>query len=216
MIDILNQVLFPIIFLMEKIFEIYVHIFISVGFSVIMLSISFSIAFIPIQKKFNKLEKKLSNKIIQINNRINTIDSNLKGEKRFNEIEKIYKDYSYHPIHNIGIGASFIILLPILVSAMLMLSQTEVTSGMPFFFIKDLSVSDNAFLNINILPIIMVAISVIDSVIKFKNDKGSLLKFLFISLFIFYLIYDFASALILYWIISNVFSLCLTIYSESS
>lgn len=214
MLEIINLILFPLILLMHKIFEIYVQVFLSVGLAIIMLSLTISILFYPLQKKFNKIEEEITKKILKINKEIHKIDANLSGEKRFQEIEKIYKRFNYHPIHNIGIGAGFFLLLPILLSAMLMLSNNEILINVPFLFIIDLSIPDNALLGFNILPIFMLFISIVDSKIKFKNDRNSLIKFMIISFVIFILIYNFSSALVLYWVFANIFSLSQTIYKD--
>ena len=62
---------------------------------------------LPIQKRFKKIELRISNKMKLIDIDIKKIDKKLKGEERFLFIDKVYKKHNYHPIHSIGVGASF-------------------------------------------------------------------------------------------------------------
>ena len=211
MIEIINFILFPIVWVMEKILFIFSLFIPSTGISILLLSLTFSIFILPIQSRFKKMELRISNKMKLIDIEIKKIDKNLKGEERFLAIDRIYKKNDYHPIHSIGVAASFFVLIPIFISSILLLTQSGVLLNEPFLFVSDLSHPDKLFFKINILPILMFLITLIDSRIRFKNNFNAQLRFLFISLIMFFLVYALPAGLVLYWIGNNIFSLVIAI-----
>ena len=214
MFSILELVLSPIVWLMESLLILYVSIIPSFGFSIILLSFSFSFLLLPIQIRLRKIEFNISKKIQKIDKELSLIDKNIKGEERFFLLEEIYKNNSYHPIHSIGLGASFFLLLPILISSVLLFTQEEIVKDIQFLIINDLSKPDSLLGSINILPFIMFLITLVDARFRFHGDTKSQIKFLFISFVLFLLVYKLPAALILYWISNNLFSFFLEVYKK--
>ena len=123
------------------------------------------------------------------------------------EIEKIYKKHNYHPIQNIGLGATFFVMLPVLVFAIFLFSNESLTGGQSFLIISDLSKPDKLLDPINILPPVMTAITVVDALLRFRDDSSNQYKFYLIALVLLFLVYNLPSALMLYWIGNNLFSI---------
>ena len=186
------------------------------GFSILLLSITFSIILLPVQKKLRQVEVRISDNMQRVDNEINKIDRSLKGEERFLNIEKIYKKNDYHPIHSVGLGASFFLLLPVLISSVLLFTQEGILDNVSFLFIKDLSNPDNLLDPINILPLVMFGITFFDAKLRFKNNKKSQIRFLIISIIFFLLVYNLPAGLVLYWIGSNITSFTIEIYKTRS
>jgi len=196
---------------MEKILSIFSSFIPSTGISILLLSLTFSIIALPLQNKFKKIELRINNKIKLIDIDVKKIDKKLKGEERFLAIDRIYKKNNYHPIHSMGAGASFFVLIPIFISSILMLTQNEALESVSFLLISDLSHPDKLFFNINILPIIMFVITFIDSRLRFKNNFNAQLRFSIISVIMLFLVYALPAGVVLYWIGNNIFSLIISI-----
>ena len=133
--------------------------------------------------------------------------ADLKGEELFFATEKTYKQHGYHPIQSIGMGASFFIMLPVLISAILLFSGDGILSGKSFLFVNDLSKPDHLFGSVNMLPLVMSGVTVIDARLRFRDDKRAQYRFYFIAAVLLLLVYNLPSGLVLYWTGSNVMSL---------
>ncbi|MEJ2621827.1 MAG: YidC/Oxa1 family membrane protein insertase [Candidatus Thiodiazotropha sp.] len=204
--SVLELVLSPVVWLMELVLEFYVNLFSSTGVSILLLSITFTLLLIPFQRKAQRLEKRVSEKIKAVDEEVKSLQGGLKGEKLFLATEKIYENNGYHPIQSIGVGASFFVMLPVLISAILIFTSGEILAGKSFLFIDDLSKSDGLFGQINVLPLLMSAITLIDAKLRFKDDRRSQYSFFFIALVMLIIVYNLASGLVLYWIGSNIMS----------
>lgn len=207
--SILEAILSPIIWLMELILNFYINLTSSIGISILLLSFSFALLLLPIQKLANRVEKRISTKVNSIDKEVNLLRGELKGEELFLATEKIYKKYDYHPINNIGMGASFLAMLPVLISAILLFTGSEMLTGKSFLIIEDLSKPDAFYGMINILPIIMTGITIIDAKLRFRDDRKSQNRFYIIALVLLVIVYGLPSGLVLYWLGSNVMSLAL-------
>jgi len=211
LLDLLSKVLFPIIWVMETIFEFYANLTGSVGLAILLLSITFSLLLLPIQKYGRRKEDKVREKMQEVETELAPFKKTLKGEALFDETERIYKKFGYHPIQSFALGMSFIVLLPILISAIILLGSHPILEGTPFLFVQDLSKPDGLIGPINLLPVIMTAITIIDAFIRFNTDRSSLIRFLVIAVVLFLLVYNLAAALVIYWttnvVISGVLSL---------
>ena len=113
----LEIILSPIVWLMEFILQFYESIIPSTGLSILLLSITFAILLLPLQKSGQNIERRISNKIKTVNSEVHALNGDLKGERLFLATEKIYKNHGYHPIQSIALGLSFFVMLPVLVSA---------------------------------------------------------------------------------------------------
>ena len=207
--SILEVILSPIIWLMELILNFYIHLTSSIGVSILLLSFSFALLLLPVQKLANRVEKSISNKVNKVDKEVDLLRGDLKGEKLFLATEKIYKKYDYHPIQNVGMGASFLAMLPVLLSAILLFNGSEILAGKSFLIIEDLSKSDGLFGVINILPILMTGITFVDAKLRFSGDRKSRNRFYIISLVLLVIVYSLPSGLVLYWLGSNVMALVL-------
>ncbi len=204
---VLETILSPIVWLLELVLEFYVHLFSSTGVSILFLSFTFSLLLLPFQRKAQRTEQRICEKMKTVDAEVKVLKEELKGEKLFLATEQIYERNGYHPIQSVGMGASFFVMLPVLVSAILLFAGSEILTGISFLFIDDLSKPDGLLGAINVLPLLMSAITLIDAKMRFKDDKKSQIRFLFISTVLLIIVYNLASGLVLYWIGSNIMSL---------
>ncbi len=207
---ILETILSPIVWLMELIMGFYVFLFSSTGVSILFLSFTFTLLLFPLQQMARRTEQRISEKTKNVEMEVQALKGKLKGEKLFLATEQIYKRNGYHPIQSVGMGASFFVMLPVLVSAIVLFTGSEALTGKTFLFISDLSMSDGLFGPINVLPLLMFAITIIDAKLRFIDDKKSQYRFFFISFLMLIIVYNLASGLVLYWIGSNIVSLAIS------
>ena len=209
----LELLLFPIVWIMEKILGLYLQLSSSAGLSVVLLSITAMILSLPLQKRARAAEIRISTRMHQVGEDVRAIDTSLTGEARFLAMEKVYQAHGYHPIQSIGQGATIFVLLPVLLSAVFVFSDSPLMAGESFLFVSDLSEPDGVLDGINLLPLIMTGITFVDAAVRFRSDKGARLKFCLIAVVLFVLVYNMPAALVLYWSVSNVFS-CLSTFRQ--
>jgi len=213
--ELLELALSPIIWLMLFTLDLYISVIGSTGASILLLSFTFSLLALPIRREAEKFEQKLGTKINAVDEEVRKLKKGMKGEKLFFATEAVYKKHSYHPIKSIGRGAGFFVMLPILISAIYLLSKDGVLQGESFLFIQDLSKPDQLFHSIHTLPLIMAAITIVDAKIRFKGDKKAQYRFYGIAAVLLALVYDLPSGLILYWTGSNILSLILVKFNSN-
>jgi len=205
----LEVVLTPIVWVIDLVLGIYVYLFSSIGIAILFTSFTFALLLLPVQKIANRSEKRIGEKIKKVDAEVKTLGREIKGEKLFLATEKIYQRNGYHPIQSIGMGASFFVMLPVLISAILLFTSSEILVDRSFLLINDLSRADGLLGAVNVLPLVMFLITLLDAKLRFKDDKKSQYRFFFISLVLLVIVYDLPSGLVLYWIGSNIMSLIL-------
>jgi len=204
--DIFATVLLPIILPMEMIFDALWAFVGSAGSSIIILALVVSLLTIPLKKWARKVEDEFFAFKQSIDTEVAEKTVGLKGEKRFTIVESIYEKHGYHPIKSIVSGASFIVILPFLISAIFIFGNSDSLTDVSFLLVDDLSAQDQLLLGINLLPIMMLVLGVGDAMLRWRNQRDQLVRYLVISLILFVLVYTLSSALILYWISMNFWS----------
>ena len=198
---------FPVVWLMGIVIGWYIDLFSSVGFAALLLGFTFSAVMLPVRRRFEVYENRISAKIDFVKEDIRKLDKSLKGEKRFLATEKIYAAHNYHPIHNVALGGSFFVMIPVLVSAIFLFSSASVLSDESFWVIDNLAEPDRLLFSLNLLPVLMIAVTTIDAQINFGDNRSAKIRFLVISAVLFVLVYNLPAGLILYWTGANIFSL---------
>ena len=128
----------------------------------------------------------------------------------------MYKKHNYHPIHNVLAGTSFLVMLPILISAIFLFTNELNLNGVGFLFIDNLAKPDDLYPPVNVLPITIFMVTTFEAKIRYKDSVSNQLKFLFIAVILLVLIYKLPSSLILYWLGNSAYSLGSAIYSLNS
>ena len=206
----LETILNPLVWLMELTLRFYESIIESTGMAILLLSVTFALFLLPLQKYGRRIEQRVSNKMKSTDIEVQALKGDLKGEELFLATERIYKNHGYHPIQSIALGLSFFVMLPVLISAILLFTSDTILVEKSFLFIGDLSKPDILLGSINLLPILMSMIMLIDAKLRFKDDKPSQYRFFLIALVILVLVYNMPAGLVLYWTGSNVVSLILS------
>jgi membrane protein insertase Oxa1/YidC/SpoIIIJ len=196
-------ILQPFTFIIDIFFTFFVYAMGSVGLAVVAVALTVSLCLQPVKNKITKLEDKVLRKKNYVHKQVQNIDKNVSGEVRFREIERIYRDNSFNPIQNIFLGSSFYVTLPFLIAAFFYFSESQVLQAQNFLIIADLSEPDRLAFGINILPVLMTALTILDAYYRFNGDKVMFLAFFTLSVIIFILVYNLPASLILFWMASN-------------
>ena len=194
---------------MRLVYEAYFSVFGSAGVSVLALSATFSVLMMFFRRKAEGYEHRVSEKMKAAGAEVSALKGELKGEALFLATEKIYEKHDYHPIQSVGMGASFLVMLPILLSALFLFSDDRVVNGQAFLFVADLSKPDGLLGPINLLPFLMSGITIVDARMRFADDRSAQVRFYVIAAVLLVLVHGLASALVLYWTMSNLFALIL-------
>lgn len=211
----LEAILFPIVWVFRHVLEFLHSANDSYGLAIIGLSLFVAIISYPLTIYGRNIE--LKHKAIHdaMAPEIADIKSRLTGEERFNAIDAVYQNHRYHPIKSISTISGFAIQLPFLLSSLVLLVDYPPLVESSFFVIPDLSKPDNIIrigaYAINILPILMSVITIIEAMIKPEMDTVSRRRFLFVSIGMFIIVYALPSAVVLYWATSNFWSLLRTL-----
>lgn len=199
-----HSVFLPIIYPMEFTFNFFWKITNSAGLSIILLALFISILTIPFKIWARGIEDNFFALKTLVDCEVVEKTTGLTGEERFNVVERIYQSHNYHPIKSIMAGTSFIVIIPFLISAIFIFSEAEFLKGVSFLFISDLSAEDRLFLSFNVLPIAMLLLGTAEALLRWRGQQEQIARYLITAIVLFFLVYSFASALIIYWISMNI------------
>ena len=176
--DIFTTILYPLIAGMEIILDFVQRLIGSWGLSILFLSFAMSLLLFPLQKIGRKLENKIQLRTSKVSEAIGQLDKSLKGEERFNKVDKIYRSHGYHPIQQMLGASSMLIILPALISAVILFNQHQGLPGQSFLMLSDLSKPDQLVFGLNILPVVMFLVTLFDAFIRFNGNKPASYRFL--------------------------------------
>jgi membrane protein insertase Oxa1/YidC/SpoIIIJ len=217
MLGFLNAVLWPIKEAMRFSINAIDALTGSAGLAIILMCLSVLLILLPLQRWARTIEEAARVRADAAKLEVQELKrQGLKGERLFLETEKTYKRHKFHPIQTLWQSLSFLILLPVLISALLLFTEPGFLEGRSFLMISDLSKPDGLLAGINILPVIMALVTVVDARVRFKDSKSSQYRFYVIAAVLFVLVYPLPASLILYWTTSNVFSCFMTFLQSST
>ena len=213
--DYLEIALFPVIWGMRHVLEVGFRLTGSYGVAIFMLSILVSVTTYPIAKAGEKIQKADADLRARMQPAITEAKSTLKGEARFNAIERIYREHGYHPIHSLKSVAGLAPQIPFLLSALLLLWEHPPLAGTSFLFITDLGQQDGLIpvpitilgSAVNLLPFVMTGLSMTETVLVSKRTKTGNFNAWILNAVLFFLVYSLPAAVVLYWTTNNFLSL---------
>ena len=222
--ELLQTILSPLTYILKQLLELNHALLGSYGSSIVALSLIITLLMYPIANSAQTLEMKNKQRLNAMAPEIDRIKGKLRGRERFEAIGKVYKDHGYHPIKSIVSLLPLLLQFPFLLAALFLLSDYPPLAGEKFLFIPDLSQQDHLFSlpgdlvanGINVLPILLIGIALIDSQVKPASTTQSRARFLIVSAVLLILIYPFPAAVCLYWLCSNLWSLTLTLIRRTS
>jgi YidC/Oxa1 family membrane protein insertase len=180
----------------------------SWGLAVVVLTILLRTAIWPLYNRSNRTMKRMSKLKPEIDKLKEKYPDD--PQKMNQEMMKLYRTYGVNPL---GGCLPMFAQLPIFFGFYSMLLHAVEMRGQEFLWVNDLSQPDTIGhllgLSINPLPIVM-AITSFAQMAMMPNTGGDKTQMMIIKLMPFmflFICYNFASALALYWTVSNVFSI---------
>jgi YidC/Oxa1 family membrane protein insertase len=211
----LEFVLSPIIWLMRQVLELAHGLTGSYGLAIVLLSLAVTLATYPLALISRRAEEKEKALQDAMKPGLDEAKAKYKGEQRFNAIEKVYKAHNYHPIKALRSLGGLALQLPFLIAALLLLVDYAPLAGVPFLVIADLARPDGLIglgeLSVNLLPLLMVAVSLLDAWANPLMGREAVGRFVILALGLFILVYALPAAVVLYWTSNNVWALARTL-----
>lgn len=190
------------------------------GIAIIILTLIIKIVLFPLTHKSMVSQQRMS----KLQPKIKEIQEKYKDKPEMvnKETMKLYKKEGINPL---GGCLPILLQMPILFAMYRLLNRMVELKGATFLWIKDLSLPDAIYtfsgpipvLNItslNILPIIMVAMQIVSSLMMPDTQSNKQAKIMMWSMpiFFFFIFYNVASGLVLYWTIMNVLNMVQQLY----
>lgn len=202
-----NITLNPLSVLLESLFIFLYELSNSYGLSIILLSVVLNIVLSPLITIASKKEKKIIQVQEKINPKIKSIKEAFKGEEQISMIKTLYRQNHYNPFYSLLSNSTLLIQIPFFITLFLLLKDYSVLKGQNFLFIQNLALPDSLFFSFNLLPMIMLIISIFATWIQSKSNNYITYKTYIIPLIFFVLVYNMPSILLIYWITNNIFYL---------
>jgi len=209
--------IWPVNFLLEFLFVLFIRIFNAPGPAIIFLSIVVNTLILPIylvadrwQREERELQKKMKK-------RLDKIRSLFRGEEKQLIINTYYRQMGYSPVFILRASVGLLLQIPFFIAAYQFLSRTKLLTGVSFLFINDLNVPDAllplpfsvfGFTALNLMPVLMTIINIFSSLIYAKDfGKREKIQLFAMALVFLVLLYNSPSGLVLYWTMNNIYSL---------
>jgi len=216
--QILKTILWPLMVGLEAALALFYSLTGSYGLSIICLSLLVSIALLPVSAQAMRMEAKDKNRLDLMAPKLAEIRAQYTGQERFERIDEVYQQHSYHPIKSTVSLLPLLIQLPFLLAALFMLSDYPPIQGRPFLIIPDLSEPDHLLqlpgLAVNVLPIALVGVALTEAWLRKGSTAQSRRRFQIVSLVILVLIYPAPSGVCLYWFTSTCFSFVRAVFAR--
>jgi YidC/Oxa1 family membrane protein insertase len=195
-----------------RLFLVAVHAVVgNFGLAIVLLSVTVRALMTPIAKLAARSEERSRAVQLAMAPELAKIRATSRGREQFEQIEALYERQGYHPIHSVKALLPLFLQIPFLLAAFFLLSDFAPLAGERFLFIRDLQRPDGllslAGLQINLLPLLITAIALLESALRTGGVPGSRFRFLILAVVIAVLIYPAAAAVCVYWLTSNLLSL---------
>jgi len=181
------------------------------GVSIILLSIVFNLLVLPIYLLADSLQEQDKQIREKLKCRIDRIKAHYKGNERHFYIKTIYRQNNYHPARAIKASLGLFIQVPFFIAAYQTLKHADQLQQVPWWFLQDLGSPDGLLFGWHLLPFAMLGVNLFASYLYTrKPDFKEHLQIWLLGLVFFIILYNEASALLLYWTCNNAFSLVKT------
>lgn len=216
---ILNTVFIePLKLIFEFIFTMsYAILTRSAGLSIVILSFVLNILLLPLYKKADEIQNAENEKQKQMKPDVDFIKRTFSGDEQFMMLQTYYRQKNYKPMSSLRSSTSLLLQIPFFMAAYSFLSGIELLKGISFGPISNLALPDGLLFGINVLPVLMTIINFVSTAVYTRGQplKTKLQLYLMAVVFLF-LLYGTPSALTLYYLLNNVFSLIKNIIEKTA
>ncbi len=192
------------------------------GLAIMLLSLAVSFLMRPLSNIADRLQDQVHETEGRLAPELREIQSKYKGEEQSRRILELYKEHGVHPLYSLKSLAGVAVVIPVFIGAFDMLAENIWLAGESFLWITDLARPDAVLglpftipffgAQLNLLPFIMTALSVLASVLhhheamdaiqrRKQRRNLTLMALAFLALF-----YTFPAGMVLYWTTNNLIS----------
>ncbi len=200
----MKTLLFPLIWLLKTVYLGIVGLCGSYGFSLLILSVVNSALMLWLGSLISRYPKREALVQSLMAPKLREIRSEPDAALRHAQTTELYKRYAYHPILALRSALPLLLQLPFLFAAYHALSNLPVLQGQSFTLFQDLSKPDALLYGINLLPILMTLVNIITALITPGFTVKDKLQAVAIAGLFFVLLYNAASALLIFWTMNNI------------
>ncbi len=206
------MILAPFRLVVSLLFRASYAVFHNPGWAVVGMSVLLSLLLTPLYVWIER--RKNANRISEapMQAEIDKIEAVYTGRERFFYTREIHRRYGYKPLTALIPVLGLLVQIPFLLAAYHYLAELPLFSGVPFLYIHDLSRPDTiarvAGIPVNLLAILMTLINLVSGW-RYADPRKpkERLQYIAVALIFLVLLYRCASAVVLYWTLSQALSL---------
>lgn len=206
-------VLWPIQALIQALYLVFLKVDGGgIGWTIVLISLSINSLLLPIYQVADRWQGEERQLQARMRPWIRDIRAVFRGDERHMILSTYHKQNGYHPLLSLRSSLGLLIQIPFFFAAYDFLAHAEFLRGQSFGPLADLSQPDAlltlAGMPIHVLPFVMTAVNLASTLLYSRNllTKDKVQLFAMAALFLI-LLYSSPSGLVLYWTISNLFSL---------
>ena len=184
------------------------------GISLILLSLFTFIVLYPFTKKAQQIQNKEHRIQSVLGPQIESIKKQYSGQEQYEQLQWLYRRYSYHPLYAIRSALGFIFQIPFLTTAYYMLSGLAEIQGVSWGMIQNLGSPDHLLHGVNVLPFVMTLVTVLYAFVMPGISKKERIQTIAIGVFFLILLYSAPAALLIFWTCNLIWSLLDSLLSE--
>jgi YidC/Oxa1 family membrane protein insertase len=182
------------------------------GLTIIVISLVVNSLLLPIYLVADRWQSEERSLLGRMRAKVADIGAVFRGDERQMVLNTYYRQMGYHPLFSIRSSIGLLIQIPFFLAAYDFFSHSPALPGASFLFLSDLGRPDALLtlggVTLNVLPFVMTFFNLLSAFLYTKGletrDKVQLVVLASIFLV---LLYGSPSGLVLYWTVSNLFSL---------
>lgn len=210
----MNNLFSPLITIYKALYLFAYDITGNYGISLVLLSLFTFIVLYPFTKKAQHIQNKEHRIQSVLGPQIESIKKHYSGREQYEQLQWLYRRYSYHPLYAIRSALGFVFQIPFLTTAYYMLSGLSEIQDVSWGIIPNLGAPDHLLNGINILPFVMTLVTVVYAFVMPGISKKERMQTVGIGVFFLVLLYAAPSALLIFWTCNLIWSLLDSLLSE--
>jgi YidC/Oxa1 family membrane protein insertase len=200
------------------------------GPSIVLLSICVGILMAPLTRLADRVQQQVNATEARLAPELSRIKREFKGEQQAAKIIALYKTERVHPLYSLKSLLGVAVVIPVFIGAFDMLAENIHLMNTPFLWVQDLSRPD-MFIQmpfelpffgngLNLLPVLMTALSVVASllhrplVLQADLRQRQVRNMILLAAAFFVLFYTFPAGMVLYWTTNNLISVCKSLWAR--
>jgi len=195
-----------------------------------LLSICVGILMAPLTRLADRVQQQVNATEARLAPELSRIKREFKGEQQAAKIIALYKTERVHPLYSLKSLLGVAVVIPVFIGAFDMLAENIHLMNTPFLWVQDLSRPD-MFIQmpfelpffgngLNLLPVLMTALSVVASLLHrplaLQADlrQRQVRNMILLAAAFFVLFYTFPAGMVLYWTTNNLISVCKSLWAR--